>query len=102
MESVDRAIAIQPDFAKAYYNKAACYALEGQVKVAFENLEQAIKLNPNYRAVAQTDPDFEAIVKHQRFRQLLNGNGNGNGTNGKPPKPSPTPTVVRMTAQIQE
>jgi tetratricopeptide (TPR) repeat protein len=93
LDSFDRALAIQPDYAKAYYNKAACYALQGEGKLAVENLEQAIKLNPSYRAEVRTDSDFEAILEDKRFRQLFSVNG-GNGK-------SPTAPKVRMKANAR-
>ncbi|WP_180963259.1 tetratricopeptide repeat protein, partial [Fischerella thermalis] len=59
------------DYANAYYNKAACYALQPQLELALENLQQAINLNPRYRQQAETDIDFELIAKDKRFRQLI-------------------------------
>jgi tetratricopeptide (TPR) repeat protein len=62
---------IKSDYSNAYYNKAACYALQGQAQFAIENLQQAIKLNPSHREEAQADPDFEALSKDRRFQQEM-------------------------------
>jgi tetratricopeptide (TPR) repeat protein len=71
IESCDRALQINPDFAPAYYNKAICYALQEQAQSAIENLQKAISLNPSYRDQAKNDPDFEAISESDRFWQVV-------------------------------
>jgi tetratricopeptide (TPR) repeat protein len=71
--SFDRALEIDSDYARAYYDKATCYALQGQARRAVESLERAIALNPRYREEARTDPDFDAIVENQRFWDLTEG-----------------------------
>lgn len=67
----NQALEINPDYASAYYNKAACYALQQQVKLALENLQAAIKLNPSYKEEAKTDIDFDPIAKDKRFRKFI-------------------------------
>jgi len=66
-------LALEPKYANAYYNKAVCYALQERVKSAVENLQQAIALNPKYRAQAKTDPDFDATLEDKRFWLLIEG-----------------------------
>jgi hypothetical protein len=50
-----------------------CYALQGQAKLALENLQKAIELNPRYREEAKTEPEFEELAKTKRFAQLIGG-----------------------------
>jgi tetratricopeptide (TPR) repeat protein len=54
------------------YNKACCYALQGNVEQALENLQQAINLSPDqYRKMAKTDSDFENLREYERFQALI-------------------------------
>lgn len=73
LDSFDRALNIHPKAAEVYYNKAICYALQEQVKLAVKNLKQAILLNQKYREEARTEPDFEAIADHKQFKALIEG-----------------------------
>jgi superkiller protein 3 len=46
--------------------------LQGDIERAIENLTQAIHLNPKqYRELAKTDADFDAIRPDDRFEALL-------------------------------
>ena len=72
--SYDRALKLTSDYdsAYAYYNKACCYALQGKIEQAVENLKQAIDLNPSeIQKLAKTDSDFEIIREDKRFQALL-------------------------------
>jgi tetratricopeptide (TPR) repeat protein len=70
----DQALKIKPDKHDAWYNKACCYALQGKVEQAIENLQQAINLNPNkYREMANTNSDFDKIREDERFQTLIRG-----------------------------
>ncbi|MGB3238072.1 MAG: tetratricopeptide repeat protein, partial [Geitlerinemataceae cyanobacterium] len=60
-------------YADAYYNKAICYAFQGQVRSAADNLKQAIEINPKCREEARTDRDFVAIGEDDRFWNLVAG-----------------------------
>ena len=72
--SYDKALEIQPNDANTFYSKACCYALEGNVDLAIENLQQAINLNPNeYREAAKTDSVFDGIRGDNRFQALIQG-----------------------------
>jgi tetratricopeptide (TPR) repeat protein len=56
----------------AFYNKACCYALQGDVEQALENLQQAINLSPDkYREMAKTDSDFDSLREDERFQALI-------------------------------
>ncbi|HBW87981.1 MAG TPA: prenyltransferase, partial [Cyanobacteria bacterium UBA11149] len=48
-------IQIKPDDPNAFYNKACCYALQGNLELAIDNLQQAITISPDeYREMAKT------------------------------------------------
>lgn len=71
----DAALEIKPDKEEAFYNKACCYGLQGKVELVLENLERAVQLNPEeYREMAKTDADFDAIREDPRFQALVGGN----------------------------
>jgi tetratricopeptide (TPR) repeat protein len=46
LQDFDQAIALQPNAADAYYNRAQVYAAQRQVERAMADLNQAIQLNP--------------------------------------------------------
>ncbi|MCY7282907.1 MAG: tetratricopeptide repeat protein, partial [Cyanobacteria bacterium CAN_BIN43] len=69
--SYDRSIAIKPDDASAFYNKACCYGLQNQVELAVDFLQQAIELDPQCKDMAKTDTDFELIRGSDRFQALI-------------------------------
>ena len=70
--SYDKAIEIKPDKHEAWYNKACCYALQNNIEQAIENLQKAINLNPEeYREMAKTDSDFDAIRNDDKFQALI-------------------------------
>lgn len=47
-----QAIAIEPTYLEAYYNRGLCYEQKDQYKLAEEDLRQALKLNPQYTEAA--------------------------------------------------
>ncbi len=53
----------------------ASYALQGEVKLAVEHLEKAIKLDSIYRAEARSNPDFDGLVENEQFWQLIDVEG---------------------------
>lgn len=69
--SFDKALEIKLDYGSAYYNKAACYALQKEVNLALANLQQAIIINPGYKEDAATDIDFDEIADDKQFKQLI-------------------------------
>ncbi|HEY9906319.1 MAG TPA: tetratricopeptide repeat protein, partial [Thermosynechococcaceae cyanobacterium] len=72
--SYDRALSLKPDSPNTLYNKACCYALQGKLELALENLQRAVALDPHeYRTVAQTNSDFDPLRQDDRFSALLNG-----------------------------
>ena len=64
---------IEPTYAPPYYNKALSYALQGQLKLALENLQKAIDLNPLYKEDAKAEADFAEIANSPRFQKLVDG-----------------------------
>ena len=63
---------MKPDDHEAWYNKACSYAIQGNIEQSLENLQKAINLNPDeYRKMAKTDSDFDAIREDERFQALI-------------------------------
>lgn len=71
LDYYDRALRYNTDDDTAWYNKAAIYALQGNVSSAVEHLKQAIKLNPERKEDAKTDPDFDSIREQPEFKELF-------------------------------
>jgi tetratricopeptide (TPR) repeat protein len=70
----NKALEIKPAFHLAWYNKACCYALQGNIDLALENFQQAIHLNSEKcRQMAETDSDFDSIRGDSRFQALMQG-----------------------------
>ncbi len=70
--SYDKALEFKPNDDNTLYNKACTYALQNQVELAIENLQQAINLDAENRNMAKTDSDFDSIRSDPRFQALLN------------------------------
>jgi tetratricopeptide (TPR) repeat protein len=74
IDSYDKALAIEPQKSYIFYNKARCYALQFNLEEAIANLTQAIALSSaEYRELAKTDPDFDAIRDTTQFQGLVFG-----------------------------
>ncbi|VXD15618.1 conserved hypothetical protein [Planktothrix serta PCC 8927] len=71
INSFGKALELNLNDANTLYNKAYAYALQNQVELAIENLQQAINLDPEYREMAKTDSDFDSIRSDPRFQALL-------------------------------
>ncbi|BAZ39845.1 tetratricopeptide TPR_2 [Calothrix sp. NIES-4101] len=70
--SYHQALEIQPDDADTLYNLACCYALAKQTKNALDNLEKAIKINPEELIEsAINEPDFAEICDLPQFELLV-------------------------------
>lgn len=73
MTAYDRAIEIKPDYNWSWYNKACCYAVQGNTELAIINLQQAINLDGKECIEwAKTDTDFDSLRKSDRFQELIN------------------------------
>jgi len=70
--SYDKALAVTPDQQAARYNKACCYALQGNADLALDNLQRAIELALDQcRELAKTDEEFANLRDDPRFQALL-------------------------------
>jgi tetratricopeptide (TPR) repeat protein len=54
-----------------YYAMAACQALSGDSRGAYENLKRAIEIEPRNRVAARQDPDFAGAAQQQALQALL-------------------------------
>lgn len=70
--SCNKALAINPNSAYALYTKACYYAEQEQVNLAIENLQQAIKLEPDtFSKLAVNDSSFDLIRNTEFFKTLI-------------------------------
>lgn len=67
----DKAIELKPDDLIAWYNKACLHSLDGNTKLAIQNLKRSIEINAVHREMAKTDSDFDNIRGEQEFKQLI-------------------------------
>jgi len=54
-----------------YYAMAACQALSGDWRGAYENLKRAIEIEPRNRVAARQDPDFSGAAQQPLLQTLL-------------------------------
>jgi tetratricopeptide (TPR) repeat protein len=67
----DTALNMAPNGDHILYGLALCCGLAGDLQGCYENLKRAIDLQPKNRLIARQDPDFNTIVQHPVFHQLL-------------------------------
>jgi len=68
----EQAIKQNPKHESGYYGKACCYALQGDIGQAIDNLQKAIDIAPRRsRSEAKHNPDFDSIRDDERFRALM-------------------------------
>jgi tetratricopeptide (TPR) repeat protein len=67
----DAALALAPGGDHILYGLALCCGLAGDYQGCYENLKRAIDMQPKNRLIARQDPDFNTIVLHPVFHQLL-------------------------------
>jgi tetratricopeptide (TPR) repeat protein len=67
----EMALAMAPNGDHIFYGLALCCGLSGDYQGCYENLKRAIDLQPKNRLIARQDPDFNTIVQHPVFHQLL-------------------------------
>ncbi|HUU55212.1 MAG TPA: tetratricopeptide repeat protein [Armatimonadota bacterium] len=70
-QKLQRALELRPDWANAVYNRGYAHLVAGDPGKALADLKQAINLDPKYREMAKTDPDFEPLRSDPEFRKLL-------------------------------
>ncbi len=71
LSDFDKAIELKPDYPEAWFNKACLYGLNGNAKLAIQNLKKSIEINAIYRERAKTDSYFDNIRNDQEFKQLI-------------------------------
>ncbi len=76
LESFDRAIELESNTHTAWYNKACCLALQGNIIEAIDSLSRAIELYPKYRELAKIDRAFNGIRDEDWFRAVVEGEDN--------------------------
>ena len=68
----EQAIKQNPKHESGYYGKACCYALQGDIGQAIDNLQKAIDIAPRVsRREAKHNPDFDSIRDDEKFRDLM-------------------------------
>ena len=68
---LNKALEINPASSNTYYTKALSYASQNQTELAFQNLEQAIKITPHqygYQQIILTEPAFDSLRTDDRFQ----------------------------------
>ncbi|HHT9110834.1 MAG TPA: TPR end-of-group domain-containing protein, partial [Candidatus Brocadiaceae bacterium] len=63
--------AIKPDLDIAWFNKACAQALIPNKDGAVSSLKKAIELNPSFKRVARTNPDFSKIKDDPDFINVV-------------------------------
>lgn len=71
IQSYDKAIDLNPEYANAWYNRACAYGHLNNVDLALRDLQQAINLDAEYGKTVKTDVDFDGIRENARFMALL-------------------------------
>jgi len=67
----EKATLLHPNSGNTAYRLAYYFAAQDQIEPALDQLQQAIELCPMWREVLQTDPDFDALRDHDRFKVLV-------------------------------
>jgi tetratricopeptide (TPR) repeat protein len=71
LHDYDHALELNEHDHEATYSTACAYAQMGQAEQACQWLERTVLLDDRYWEEARTDPDFDSIREHRRFRALL-------------------------------
>jgi Flp pilus assembly protein TadD len=70
IESIEKALAVEPDESLLRYNLACYLSLLGQKRRAIELLAAAIENDPVYRELVETEADFDPIRSDPEFQAL--------------------------------
>ncbi len=70
IHAIERALAVDPSEALLHYNLACYLSLAGQSQRSLLHLSKAMILDPAYRALADTEPDFDPLRTDPRFQAL--------------------------------
>lgn len=72
MESYDKAIALNPNYDTASYNRACCHSLMGNLEMALADLTTSFRLDPEEsRQIATTDSDLDPLRGDPGFVALM-------------------------------
>jgi tetratricopeptide (TPR) repeat protein len=70
--SFERSLSLKASNFGAWYGQACCYALQGRVNLALENLHRAMQCSPSVvRSMLKRDRRFDRIRATAAFQQLL-------------------------------
>jgi tetratricopeptide (TPR) repeat protein len=70
IQSLEEALEADASQAIVHYNLACYWSLAGNVKLAVAYLSQAFDLEPGYRELVNSEPDFDPIRIHPHFQAL--------------------------------
>lgn len=71
IESFSKAIELKNDYPAAYYNRACAYCGEDDIENCIKDLEQAVKLDNNFKNIIKFDSDFSNIHDNVKFKSLV-------------------------------
>ena len=80
VEAFEQLRAETPDDSGVLYNLACAESLTGKREEALEHLKRAVELNPDVRATAEKDSDFDAIRDDEEFVSALAGQPDPGGS----------------------
>ena len=70
IQSLEEALAVEPDRAIVHYNLACYWSLAKNSKLAISYLANAFDIDPNYRDLVDAETDFDNIRDHRDFMAL--------------------------------
>lgn len=74
-EAYDRALALQPEEPRFYYNRACAWAREGRREAALADVEEALRRDGRLRRLMREDKDFDELREDPAFRKLAGEEG---------------------------
>jgi tetratricopeptide (TPR) repeat protein len=70
IQSLEEALEADASHAIIHYNLACYWSLAGNVKLSVAYLAQAFELEPEYRDLVNSEPDFDPVRQHPHFLAL--------------------------------
>lgn len=68
--AMERALEYSPNLAILHYNLACYLSLAGEPQGSLRHLSKALRLDPDYRAMVEKEPDFDPIRNNPDFVAL--------------------------------